>query len=71
VRGQDLLCLFTDGVADATSPAGVRFGEQRLLDAVATRRDRDPEAIVEAVMAEVDRFAPVPGDDRTLLVMRV
>jgi sigma-B regulation protein RsbU (phosphoserine phosphatase) len=71
VRGQDLLCLFTDGVADATNPAGVRFGEQRLLDAVARRRERDPETIVEAVMAEVDGFAPTPGDDRTLLVMRV
>jgi sigma-B regulation protein RsbU (phosphoserine phosphatase) len=70
-RGTDLLCLFTDGLADATKLTGERFGEQRLLDAIVARRTLDPEAIVAAVMAEVDQFAPTPGDDRTLLVMKV
>ncbi len=71
VRGQDLLCLFTDGVADATAQSGERFGEQRLLDAITARRHLHPETIVDAVMAEVDAFAPTPRDDRTLLVMKV
>jgi sigma-B regulation protein RsbU (phosphoserine phosphatase) len=70
-RERDLLCLFTDGLADAASPTAGRFGEQRLVDAVAARRALHPEAIVAAVMAEVDAFAPSPSDDRTLLVLKV
>lgn len=70
-RGADLLCVWTDGLADATNPAGERFGERRILEAIAARRQEHPEAIVAAVMAEADRFAPTPVDDRTLLVLRL
>jgi sigma-B regulation protein RsbU (phosphoserine phosphatase) len=71
VRGQDLLCIWTDGLADAVDPANERFGDRRILDAIQARRREHPEAIVAQVMAEVDAFAPVPNDDRTLLVVKV
>lgn len=70
-KGRDLLCLWTDGLVDATNPQGERFSEARLLAALESRRARDPERIVGEVMAEVDGFAERPGDDRTLLVLRL
>jgi len=71
VKEQDLLCLWTDGLADATSPLGERFGEARILEAIASRRNQEPEAILAAVMGEADEFSPEPADDRTLLVMKL
>ena len=66
----DLLCIWTDGLADAANSRGERFGERRILEALAALRDRDPEAIVAGVTALADDFAPAPSDDRTLLVLR-
>ena len=71
MAGEDLLCVWTDGLTDATNPRGDRFGEGRILDAIRARRSEHPEAIVAAVMGQVDRFAPVPSDDRTILILRV
>ena len=71
MKEQDLLCLWTDGLADATSPLGERFGEARILEAIASRRNQEPEAILAAVMGEADEFSPEPADDRTLLVMKL
>ncbi len=68
---EDLLCLWTDGLADARSAEGEPFGEQRLLEAIVARREETPEAIVAGVMQEVERFAVRRGDDRTLLVLRL
>lgn len=70
VQGGDLLCLWTDGLADAADPSGERFGERRILDAIQARRGEHPETIVAQVMAAAEAFAPVPNDDRTLLVLR-
>ena len=68
---EDLLCLWTDGLADARSVAGEPFGEARLLEAISKRRELAPEEIVDGVMQEVERFAQRRGDDRTLLVLRL
>jgi len=67
----DLLCLWTDGLMDAQNENGERFGEARLLAALESRRTREPEHIVDEVMAEVESFAVHQGDDRTLLVLRL
>ena len=71
VSGKDLLCLWTDGMVDATNPSGDRFGEARLLAALSARRAWTPELIVAEVMADVDAFSASPADDRTLLVLRI
>lgn len=70
-KPDDLLCLWTDGLVDATNESGERYGEPRLLAALSTRRRLDPDRIVAEVLAEADAFAPNPGDDRTLLVLRL
>lgn len=69
--GDDLLCVWTDGLTDAVNKAGERYGEERIVEALAARRRDHPEAIVAAVLSAVDRFAPTATDDRTLLVLRV
>ncbi len=71
LRGLDLLCLWTDGLADAQGPGGDRFGDARVLAALEARRGLDPDRIVSEVMAEVESFAPHQADDRTLLVLRI
>jgi len=70
-RQGDLLCLWTDGLMDAQSESGERFGEGRLLAALECRRGQDPDRIVAEVMAEVEAFAVRQEDDRTLLVLRL
>jgi sigma-B regulation protein RsbU (phosphoserine phosphatase) len=65
----DLLCLWTDGLVD--QGAGTTFTEERLLEEIARRRHESPAAIVRAVFTEADKATPRPGDDRTLLVMRI
>ena len=71
VPGEDLLCVWTDGLTEAVNERGERFGERRILEAIRARRAEHPEAIVVAVMDLVDRFAPTPSDDRTILILRV
>lgn len=72
-RGKALLCLFTDGLADARGPGGERFGEQRVLSHVVNLRGRPARHILEAVFAGIAAFtggAPA-NDDRTLVLLKV
>ncbi len=66
--GGDLLCLWTDGLADNTAAAP--FTEERLLEEITRRRQESPAEIVRAVFIEADKATIQPVDDRTLLVMR-
>lgn len=70
-RESDTLCLWTDGLEEARSASGESFGEARVCAAIRSARRGTPEEIVAAVMAEVDAFAAAPGDDRTLLILRL
>jgi sigma-B regulation protein RsbU (phosphoserine phosphatase) len=69
----DTLCLFTDGIADATSLRGTRFGEERVLGHVSRMRGRSTLDILNAVMTELDAFTDGadPADDRTIVLLRV
>ena len=73
-RREDLLCLFTDGIVDATGEAGQRFGEDRLLAHVQrVARPGGTQEILEAIFADLAAFtggAP-SSDDRTLLIAKV
>ena len=73
IRPGERLILFTDGITDAVSPSGERFGPARLLstiaascptgDAVATCR-----AVIQGVLAF--QAEALPADDLALLVLR-
>jgi sigma-B regulation protein RsbU (phosphoserine phosphatase) len=71
-RGSDLLLLFTDGVSDARNDAGVRLGEQPVLDIVTQHRHEPTGAILErvfdALRAHVGE-SPRP-DDLALVIVR-
>ncbi len=72
-RGKAILCLFTDGLADARGPAGDRFGEQRVLGHVVNLRTRPARHILEAVFTDIAAYtggAPA-NDDRTLVLLKV
>jgi phosphoserine phosphatase RsbU/P len=68
----DLLLLYTDGVTDATAPDGRRFGPERLRAAVGAIRGVSATEVVDALIAEIDRFAggTDQADDLTLLAIR-
>ena len=68
--GDDLLVLFSDGIADAANEAGEKFGEDKVLDIVAAHHDEPAAAIVHAVFDAVEGFTRTASDDRTVLVLR-
>ena len=76
-----IICLFTDGVAEALGGGGggggggrdERFGEERVLGHVARLKDRSAREILESVHADLAGFtggAP-PADDRTVVILKV
>jgi len=72
-RRTDLLCLFTDGIVDATGDSGERYGEARVLGHARALRSRAAQEILEAIFADVAAFTggASPSDDRTLLIAKV
>lgn len=67
----DRLLLFTDGIAEAATPAGEEFGEERLIQA-ARNEDGNAAHLQHKIMEEVTRFCDGNfHDDATLLVAAV
>ena len=69
----DLLCLYTDGVAEAANRAGEQFGAARLHEAIRAAGRASAQHVVDGVMEAVRAFcdgAP-PHDDTTLIVLKV
>ena len=72
-KREAIVCLFTDGVAEALGSDGERFGEDRVLGHVARLKDRPAREILESVHADLAGFtggAP-PTDDRTVVILKV
>lgn len=69
----DTLVLYTDGLAEARSPAGEEFGEERIARLVHAHRQEDAQEILDAVRAEVSEFAAGESqhDDQTMVVMKI
>jgi serine phosphatase RsbU (regulator of sigma subunit) len=72
-RGE-MLCLVTDGVADAQNPVGERYGSRRLLERLAdlATAGNGAHALVDALCADIRSFAAgaEATDDITVLVVR-
>jgi serine phosphatase RsbU (regulator of sigma subunit) len=71
-RGDVLVC-YSDGVTDALSPTGERYGLDRLKGAIANAGPMSAVGLAQAIIADVDMFraGSMQPDDMTLLVMRV
>ncbi len=69
-RGSKIF-VYTDGVAEATDSKEKMFGTERMVAALNTAKDADPEAILRAVRNQVDAFvgAAEQFDDLTMLCL--
>jgi len=68
----DLALLYTDGITDARSPAGERFDEWRLLEALEASRGRSAQEVITALADTVCQFQEpsAPADDITIVAIR-
>jgi sigma-B regulation protein RsbU (phosphoserine phosphatase) len=69
----DLVVLYSDGMEDQHNPAAEHYGRTRLTRSLGRYWQQSPQAIVDAVFQDLDRFADGTEtfDDQTLIVMRV
>ena len=69
----DRLYLYSDGVAEAMSPAGEPFGDARLLEAIGRGRPEPLRAGVATLLGEVARWrgSGKPLDDISILAVEV
>jgi len=70
---RDLIVLYSDGIQDQPGLDGLDYGSTRLRPLLATLGHLPAQAVVDAIVADVDNFRgdePVQ-DDQTLIVIRV
>lgn len=67
----DRLLLYTDGVTDAATPLGERFGDERLLDVLRREEAGTAERLVGSIVEALAAFkgAAEPADDVAMLVI--
>jgi serine phosphatase RsbU (regulator of sigma subunit) len=71
VRKGDILTLYTDGVTESFNDAGDEFGEDRLLESLKRYAELCPGEMVQAILADVQRFgAKEQHDDITLMIAK-
>ena len=80
VKPGETLLLYTDGIVEARKPREERdddreddeYGIEGLETVARKQPDRSPRALIEAVLADVDRYcAPLaPHDDCTMIALR-
>jgi sigma-B regulation protein RsbU (phosphoserine phosphatase) len=68
----DRFLVYTDGVSERFNMAGDIYGEKRLLRPLATDSADNPQDVLAAIMADVDRFAGErPADDDQALLLGI
>ena len=68
----DRLVFYTDGITEALNPQGEEYGEERLRAAALAVRANRPEAMKDALLADVNAFTGGRfDDDATLIVVAV
>ena len=68
----DSLVFFTDGLTEARNEEGHFFGEERLLETMASRSWEEADQLHQAIIRAVDKFTgqTPASDDLTLVVIR-
>ena len=68
----DCLLLYTDGVNEALDTKGLEFGEERIHATLSSLAGQGPQAVVDGLVSEVDRFlnGKRGHDDITLVVLQ-
>jgi serine phosphatase RsbU (regulator of sigma subunit) len=72
MRAGDVLLLYSDGVTEARNPEGEDYGEEKLESFLRTHRELAPEAMVNRLIEEIQRFTNAArlADDVTVVVIR-
>jgi serine phosphatase RsbU (regulator of sigma subunit) len=68
----DVIVSFSDGLTEAMNTEGEEFGDDHLVELVRSYRDKTPEALLEALMADVRAFCgeATQSDDITIVLVR-
>jgi phosphoserine phosphatase RsbU/P len=68
----DRLVFYTDGITEARNVGGDEYGEERLTAAALALRTQSPEAMKDALLADVNTFTGGRfDDDATLIVVAI
>jgi sigma-B regulation protein RsbU (phosphoserine phosphatase) len=72
LRAGDSLVIYTDGVSEAFNPAAECYGNERLLQGLASLASQAPGAVASGLLAQVRAFAAgaPQSDDITILALR-
>ncbi len=72
IEAGDWLAIFTDGVTEAENTAAQEYGEARLMAALNANTALAPQALLNGIMMDIDRFvAGAPQhDDITLMLLK-
>lgn len=68
----DCLLLYTDGVNEALDSKGLEYGEERVQSTLAAFAPKGPQAVVDGLIADVDKFlgGKRSHDDITLIALQ-
>ena len=66
----DLLCMYTDGIVEATDRQDREFGLDRLIKVVKANRARTAQEIGQEVLMRVAKWGREDQDDRTVVIVR-
>lgn len=66
----DLLCMYTDGIIEASDAQDREFGTERLIRVVKANRRRTAQEIGQEVLSRVAKWGREGQDDRTVVIVR-
>ncbi len=66
----DLLCMYTDGIIEASDARDREFGIERLIRVVKANRRRTAQEIGQEVLNRVAKWGLEGQDDRTIVIVR-
>jgi sigma-B regulation protein RsbU (phosphoserine phosphatase) len=66
----DLLCLYSDGITEATDSGGQEFGADRLVKLLKKNRQLPAADLTQLVFDRIARWEKTPRDDRTVVIAR-
>lgn len=69
----DLFIMLSDGITEAQNQYGEQYGEERILGVVEQNRNQTPQALLETILDQVNRFSGAfeQHDDQTIVVIRI
>jgi serine phosphatase RsbU (regulator of sigma subunit) len=69
----DVVVFYTDGITEVGNDADELFGVRGLEELIVSNRDMEPESLIDAVLAALERFAAGRPfeDDCTIVAMKV